>query len=264
MDRIAYVAPLLLYGLVAFVHLLPGVFPKAEEHRKPLGIVAVIAHAVALVLHMRIDVHGPGLPDALSAIAFGVMVAWLVLAQGRMKSTGIALTPLATVMLGTAMVLPHRQVAALADATHSPWFPVHLGLTFAGLAGFALSFGVGVLYLVARRRLKTRTLGGFSLPPLEWLDRLQFRATLFGFVFLTLGIAAGGIWAAAVVEEPWAYDPKVLVTVALWLWYGVALQARLVAGMRGRWSALMGITGFCALLVSMVALRFIGGFHGAG
>jgi ABC-type uncharacterized transport system permease subunit len=265
-ERLAYVAPLALYAALAFVHLLPGVWAWGERNTRSLGGIGVTAHAFAL--GVALTGGHPGLAEALSATSCGLMVAWLLTASGSMKNVGLALTPLGTVILGTSMVVPDRQVAALSASGPSPWLPVHLGLTFAGLAGFALSFGVGVLYLVARYRLKHKDLGRLrSLPPLEWLDRLQFRATLFGFVFLTLGIAAGGAWAAATLDElerPWAFDPKIFATLVLWAWYGVALQVRLLLKMRGRWSALMGIVGFTAAVSSMIAFRFVAGWHGGG
>jgi ABC-type transport system involved in cytochrome c biogenesis permease subunit len=91
---------------------------------------------------------------------------------------------------------------------------------------------------------------------------VQFRSTLFGFVFLTLGIAVGGVWAAASLNEPWVLDPKVVFTLALWVWYGISLQARLTSGLRGRWSALFSIVGFTGMVFSMLVLNFVSGWHG--
>jgi len=104
-----------------------------------------------------------------------------------------------------------------------------------------------------------------KMPSLEVLDRIQFRSMLFGFVFLTLGIAAGGAWAAASLPEARSWEPKVLLTLIIWLWYGVALQLRLAGGWRGRWSALFSIVGFLGLVFSLVGLNFItSGWHGYG
>jgi ABC-type transport system involved in cytochrome c biogenesis permease subunit len=185
-------------------------------------------------------------------------------AGDRTRALGLLLAPLSTVLLGTAMFVPHRTVIALAETGASAWLPIHLGLIFAGLGGFSLSFAVGVIYLFVRSRLKTKKLLGLGrFPSLEVLDRIQFRAMLFGFVFLTLGIAAGGAWAAASLTEPWTLDPKVLFTLVIWLWYGVALQVRLVAGWRGRWSALFSIVGFSGLVFSLIGFNFIvEGWHG--
>ena len=264
MERVPYILPLVLYGALSFAHLLPDVGRAVVRRGRWVAAAGLVSHGLALLIAVFYGAPSPGLPEGLSAAALGAMVAYVAIGSGRLRSLGILLAPLATVTLGTSLVVPHRQVVAMETAGVSPWLPVHLGLMFAGLAGFALSFAVGVLYLLVRWRLKNRQFAGLGkLPPLEMLDRLQFRSTLFGFVFLTLGIGAGGAWAAASLQEPWLLDPKVLFTVMIWLWYGVALQVRLVAGMRGRWSALFSIVGFLGMIFSMVVLNFlVSGWHG--
>jgi ABC-type transport system involved in cytochrome c biogenesis permease subunit len=122
------------------------------------------------------------------------------------------------------------------------------------------------MFLWVRARLKQKKLDGLArLPSLDVLDRFQFRAMLFGFVFLTLGIGAGGAWAAASLSDPWALDPKIIFTLCIWAWYGMALQVRLVSGRRGRWTALFSIVGFGGLVFSLVGLNFLlSGWHAYG
>jgi len=268
MERVPYIAVLLLYGAVTLAHLVPSAVPTIvrERVRVVAGFGAVL-HAVTLAAGGFIGVWTPGLPEALSSCALGVIIAYLKVAQGAQRALGLLLAPLAMVALGTALVVPHRTVTALEHATETNlWLPVHLGLLFAGVGGFALSFTVGVLYLYVSDRLKKKRFDVIGrLPSLDALDRIQFRAMLFGFVALTLGIGAGGALAAASLEENWAADPKVLYTIAVWFWYGVALQVRLVAGRRGRWTANFSIVGFAAMVFSLIGLNFIlSGWHAYG
>jgi ABC-type transport system involved in cytochrome c biogenesis permease subunit len=264
MDRLPLILPLAAYSALAFVHLLPGVAPAVEKRARGLAIIGVVAHVIALALAIATGTHRTGFPEALSAASLGLMAAYVVVADGRLRALGMVLAPLALVLAATSLVVPHADVAALDEVGPSPWLPVHIGLMFAGMAGFGLSFAVGCAYLFVRWRLKTRKLEALGrLPPLELLDRLQFRSTLFGFVFLTLGIGAGGLWAATRLGEPWVFDPKVVFTLVIWGWYALVLQARLLGGMRGRWSALFAIVGFCGMIFSMLALNFlISGWHG--
>ncbi len=264
MERLPYIVVLACYGFAAVSHLLPTlVGDRLLAGVRPVVGFGVAIHLAALLMGVFVGPWTPGLPEALSATSLGVAAAYAWVGRGRLRVLGMALCPLALVILGTALVVPHKQVAALSQTGFSPWLPVHLGLLFAGIGGFALAFAVGVLYLWARSRLKAKRLDGLGrLPSLEVLDRIQFRAMLFGFVFLTLGIGAGGALAAASLSEPWAVDPKVLFTLLLWFWYGAALQVRLVAGGRGRWTALFSIVGFGGMLFSLVGVNFLfSGFH---
>ena len=265
MERFIYIPVLFCYGTVALAHLLPSVVGKGITDRaRGIAGVGVALHFLGLLVAVCWATQSTGFPEALSAAAFGVMGAYATVGRERLASVGLLMAPLAVAMLGTSLVVPHREVAALAHTPSSLWLPIHLGLMSVGLAGFALSSAVGVLYLIVRNRLKQKRLKDLRrLPSLEVLDRMQFRAMLFGFVFLTLGIGVGGAWAAVALEGTWAIDPKVLFTVVIWAWYAVALQVRVVAGWRGRLSALFSIVGFAGMIFSLVVMNFIvKGFHG--
>lgn len=264
--RLPYLVPILVYAVLAFDHLIPRALGGwVRRYSRPLALVATAVHLLTLVGSALYQAVDPGFPEALSAASLGMMVAYVVVGTApRMRVLGLMLAPLSAVLLGTSLVVPHRTINALAQTGSSAWLPVHLGLIFAGIGGFSLAFAVGVLYLFVRGRLKSKKLAGLKrLPSLETLDHIQFRAMLFGFAFLTLGIAAGGAYAAMSFSEPWTWDPKVLFTVVIWLWYGVALQVRLVAGWRGRWSALFSIVGFSGLVFSLIGFNFlVSGWHG--
>jgi ABC-type transport system involved in cytochrome c biogenesis permease subunit len=210
--------------------------------------------------------HPVGFAEGLSATALGIVLAYAWVGTGRVRALGMLIAPMAVVLLGLSLVVPPRGVTALQQTGQSVWLPVHLGLIFSGIAGFGLSSVVGVIYLWARDRLKKKNFSEIrQLPSLEVLDRIQFLAMLFGFVFLTLGIGAGGAWAAASLQGGWSMDPKIWTTLLIWFWYGVALQARLLGGQRGRWTSLFSIVGFCGLMVSLVGVNLlVSEWHGYG
>ncbi|MFT7521397.1 MAG: ABC-type transport system involved in cytochrome c biogenesis permease subunit [Kiritimatiellia bacterium] len=267
MERLLYIVPIVLYALLALDHLIPrAVGLWVARHGRWLAGVGCAVHGLGLVVSAVINDSGPGFPEALSTAALGIMLAYTIVVTGKVRALGLLLAPLAVVVLSTAMVVPSHRVLALEQTGASLWLPIHLGLIFSGLAGFALAFAVGCLYLFVRARLKAKKLAGLKrFPSLEVLDRIQFRSMLFGFAFLTLGIGAGGAWAAAAFEGGWSLDPKVIFTLVIWAWYGIALQVRLVAGWRGRWSALFSIIGFAGLVFSLIGMNFlVSGWHGYG
>ena len=258
---------LAIYAFMTVSHLLPHlVSDRATQWARVWCSVGALIHIATLVWGVVHMTHAPGFPEALSATSAGIVVAYAWVGTGRVRAVGMLLAPLALVLLGTSLVVPHSSVAAVEDLGYSAWLPIHLGLIFSGIGGFGLSGMVGILYLWARDRLKKKQFDGIqAMPSLEVLDRIQFRAMLFGFVFLTLGIGAGGAWAAASLDESWSFDGKVLFTLLIWFWYGLALQVRLVLGRRGRWTALFSIVGFVGLMTSLVGVNFlISGWHGYG
>lgn len=267
MASLFYIPVLALYAWLTVVYLLPNWVPEGAQARsRSLAIAAAVLHVIGLTWSVFDGGVHAGIREGLSATALGVNVAWIWVGTGKVKALGMLAAPVAVALLGTSLVVPPAGVQALSETGYSPWLPIHLGLVFSGIGGFALSCLVGVAYLWVRSRLKSKQLAGIqNLPSLEVLDRIQFRAMLFGFVFLTLGIGAGGAWAAAALDGTWGLDPKIWATLLIWFWYGVALQVRLVGGRRGRWTALFSILGFAGLLFSLVGVNLlVSGWHGYG
>ena len=267
MPRFLYIPVLVLYGWLTIAYLVPTwLGDRGRRYARRVTVGAVGVHSAVFAVSLLVPHSAVGFSEGLSATSLGLMVAFLWVGTGRVRSVGMVASPLSLALLGVALVVPPRGVQALEQTGYSLWLPVHLTLIFSGIAGFGLACLVGMLYLWARDRLKKKRLEGIRhLPSLEVLDRIQFRAMLFGFVFLTLGIGAGGAWASASLQGGWTVDPKVWVTLLIWLWYGLGLQLRLTLGQRGRWTALFSITGFVGLLGSLVGVNLlISSWHGYG
>ena len=67
-------------------------------------------------------------------------------------------------------------------------------------ASFALAFVLGITYVLLFKEIKARHLGFFyaRLPSLQTLDAMNGRVVTIGWLFLTIGIAVGGIWATQI------------------------------------------------------------------
>ena len=197
----------------------------------------------------------------LGALALWVVLGWAYLRRRpQMESLGPLLVGLALVLMGTAQLAP--DAGGSADLS-SPWFVAHAALILLGLGGLAVSFTLSVLWLVVRRRLKTKRLRGISrLPTLDTLDRLNYQSMALGFVALTAGIAVGGMWAATHPAASMGADITIWGTALLWCWYAVGLHTRLVSGWRGRLAAIFGVGGFVGLgAMVAVAGLFLRGWH---
>lgn len=252
-------------GLAYLVPLLAErLRPNVRALHHPGWIYGGLALHVGSLLLDAVQMGGAPLSSmrwGLGALALWVVIGWVFLRrQPRMESLGRLLVGLALVLLGIAQVAP--DAGGEADLS-SPWFIAHIALIFVGLGGLAVSFTLSVLWLVVRRRLKTKRLRGIGrLPTLDTLDQLNYQAMALGFVSLTAGMAVGGTWAATHPDASMGSDITIWGTLALWCWYATGLHTRLVSGWRGRLAAVFGVGGFVGLgLLVATAGLVLQGWH---
>jgi cytochrome c-type biogenesis protein CcsB len=144
----------------------------------------------------------------------------------------------------------------LMPALKSNWLLIHVVTAFLGYAALAVSFGAALLYLAQEKRPRG------TLPPLPVLDRLLYRATILGFLLLTVGILTGAVWAESAWGRYWSWDPKETWSLITWLIYAALLHARLLKGWQGRRIAWLAVLGFTAVLFTYLGVSFLlSGLH---
>jgi cytochrome c-type biogenesis protein CcsB len=169
---------------------------------------------------------------------------------------GALISLLAVLLLAYASLGVDATIKPLMPALKSNWLLVHVMTAFLGYAAFAVAFGSGVLYLVQERKPRA------SLPPLPLLDNLMYRATMLGFLLLTLGILTGAVWAESAWGRYWSWDPKETWSLITWLIYATLLHARLLKGWQGRRIAWLAVLGFVAVLFTYFGVSFLlSGMH---
>ncbi len=267
---LAIAVALLCYVSVAVVHVRT-VRDDADAELPPVArsvvMLGVLLHLSGLVIEAMVEGRVPGFAESLSGVGLGVMVAYAIVTREHTRSLGVFLLPVGLASVALSLVVPSPQVAAATNLGVSVWLPVHLGLVFAGVAGFFVEFVMTGAQWEVRRRLKSKRFEGLDrFPSLEVLDRIQGQSLRFGLVFLGLGVLVGVFWAARVMHHAdWAADPKVWFSVLTWCWYAASLGVREWSGFHGRWSMTLSSLGFAALVFSFAGLDFITrGFHAYG
>jgi ABC-type uncharacterized transport system permease subunit len=195
--------------------------------------------------------------NAESVLGFLVMVVFLlVYLIYQTTSLGIIVFPL--VFLLTFIAATGQAPFLLTSpGLRTGWLFAHIALIFTGYAALILSFGASVLYLIQERSLKSKKSGILSrLPALEVIDQIGFRSLLLGFPFMTLGLIAGTVVAQATYGRVDLLDPKILLSILMWLVYLILLYTRWNAGWRGRRAAYLAAGAFVAAVVAWAANYF--------
>jgi ABC-type transport system involved in cytochrome c biogenesis permease subunit len=202
--------------------------------------------------------------EALSAIAFFLTFLSSILHVAlKIKAAAVFSFPLVFVcqLLSAA---GSRIIFLNEGLFRSPLFGAHTLSTLLGYAAFACSMVMGLMYLHLFRELKQRKPRRMydHAPPLELLALMNDAALGAGFLFLSLGILLGSILAVRVWGRVPFADPKILLSVALWVIYVVGILLRWVFRWTDRKLSYFSVSGFAVVVVFMAAVRlFLPTFH---
>jgi cytochrome c-type biogenesis protein CcsB len=167
----------------------------------------------------------------------------------KTRVLGAFISPIAFLLMVGASVGVEGPVT-IPDTLKGGLVTLHVTLSIAGEALFALASCAGAMYLIQNRLIKEKSIGSLSrlLPSLKDLDSINHICLLWGFPLLTLGVVAGSIWARTAWGSLWQWDPKQIWTLAVWLLYALLLHQRLALGWKGRRVALFSLLTFLVLL----------------
>ncbi|THB79845.1 MAG: c-type cytochrome biogenesis protein CcsB [Desulfobacteraceae bacterium] len=176
---------------------------------------------------------------------------------------GVFATPLVFLAIAYASFDPNMnsKISPLIPALKSNWLIAHVITCFLGYAGFAVGFGFSIMYLI-----KPEEQGGSAflarLPSLELIDELTYQMIVFGFLFLTIGIITGSVWANSAWGTYWSWDPKETWSLITWVVYAVLLHLRLMRGWQGKRISWLSIAGFICVLFTYFGVNYLlSGLH---
>jgi ABC-type uncharacterized transport system permease subunit len=248
----------LVYALVALTRT-SDLFSRIALHAASLGMAlhfVSLTEAVLLSGQLTLaSVH-----NSESLLAFLIMsVFMIVYVVYRTTSPGIVVFPV--VFLLTFVAATGQQPFLLTSSgVRTGWLFAHIALIFTGYAALVLSFGASLLYLIQENSLKSKNPGRIftRLPALQVIDEIGYRSLLLGFPFMTLGLVAGSVVAAAQYGRVDFLDPKVFLSVLMWAVYLIMVYTRWNAGWRGRRAAVLASVAFVAAIVAWAANYFSG------
>ncbi len=261
-----------IYAFSAFWYLSAWIF------RKPVfghlaswaALAGLIANTLGITLRWvesyRLGIgHAPlsNLYESLVFFAWTIVALYLIVEKKyKNRTIGVAVLPLAFLALAYASLSPNisDKIQPLLPALQSNWLIAHVMTCFVGYAAFAIAFSLSGLYLLRRNQTADGLLLSY-FPEAPVLEELTHQMVMFGFLFLSVGIITGAVWANSAWGRYWGWDPKETWSLITWFIYATLLHARFMRGWHGRRIAYLSIAGFLAVLFTYFGVNYLPGLH---
>nr|YP_009698074.1 CcsA [Cornus peruviana]QEJ85121.1 CcsA [Cornus peruviana] len=190
-----------------------------------------------------------------------------------------------------------HQSAILVPALQSEWLIMHVSMMVVGYAALLCgsllsvallvitfrkditifcksnheSFSFGEIQYINKRSNVLRNTSFFSARNyyrsqlIQQLDHWSYRVISLGFIFLTIGILSGAVWANEAWGSYWNWDPKETWAFITWTIFAIYLHTRTNKNLQGANSAIVASIGFLIIWICYFGVNLLGiGLHSYG
>jgi cytochrome c-type biogenesis protein CcsB len=237
---------------------------KREQRRLAAATTAVLAAgAITQTAYLILRWAAAGRAPFSNMFESLVLFVWALVAihlalQWRHKipalAAGTALVAVLTLAYASSF---ESKIEPLMPALRSNWLTVHVFTCFLGYGAVTIAMLSGLGYLLVTR-------GGRPLRPgmAETLEAVTDKTISFGFLFLTVGIISGAVWANSAWGTYWSWDPKETWSLITWFIYAIYLHCRFMRGWRGKRAAWIAVAGFASVVFTYIGVNFLlSGLH---
>lgn len=252
MDRLLLVASTFcfLFGFAYTMYALGARTYRASRFNYGVILLGFVFQTGFLTIRGHAEGRCPltNLFEVFIFLSWSVVLLYLLIGSTyRMSLMGLFTSPLVFVLQVFALLAANDTPTARSHP--SPWLEMHAALSIIAYGAFAMAGVAGAMYLAQERQLKTHHLHTifFHLPPISDLAVAIHRLILAGFVLLTAGLLFG---------FKVGFDARqVICGIAVWIIYGVIIQAEKLKKISPRRVAIFSVAAFSVALLTFWGLK---------
>ena len=265
-----------IYGFAAILYIAYWIFKKTLPGRLATwtAIIGAVCNLAGLIMRWVESyslgiAHAPlsNLYESMVFFSLTITIVYLVIEKKyKNRVIGAFTTPIAFLAMAYASLNPNisDRIQPLLPALKSNWLIAHVMTCFVGYSAFAIAFGISCMYLFKQKDTEGKSSLLAHFPNTRVLDELNHQMIMFGFLFLTIGIITGSVWANSAWGRYWGWDPKETWSLITWFIYATVLHARMMRGWSGKRIAYLSILGFVAVLFTYFGVNYLPGLHSYG
>jgi ABC-type transport system involved in cytochrome c biogenesis permease subunit len=202
--------------------------------------------------------------EILTLLAFSITISYLYIEfRTNVRDTGFFILIIAGI-LQTISSIFIEELKEINPVLKNWLLGFHVTSAMIGYSAITVSGIYGFLYILLYNQIKENKFGSIykRMPSLHLLEQLAFTAITFGFIFLTVTICIGIIWLPAAIKDFSYFDPKLIVTLIIWLLYAAGFLSRKLGNFQSKTIMTLAFGGFIFTIISITVVNvFLSSFH---
>nr|YP_010159265.1 cytochrome c heme attachment protein [Philenoptera violacea]QRG31544.1 cytochrome c heme attachment protein [Philenoptera violacea] len=184
---------------------------------------------------------------------------WLIM-HVSMMILGYATLLCGSLLSVAILVITFRELIQIIDKSTNLYFLINESISFAEIKYMNMNERNNVLQKISFSRNYYRS------QFIQQLDRWGYRIISLGFIFLTIGIISGAVWANEAWGSYWNWDPKETWAFITWTIFAIYLHTRKNQKLEENVnSAIVASMGFLIIWVCYLGINLLGiGLHSYG
>lgn len=259
-QSVFFIKLCLLFYLISFLTSTSMIFKPTKFFKilaQSFTIFGMLAQLISIILRGLVVGRLPLSNVYEFIVLFSFCMALILLRfQRKIHSPYFSASILLLILIinTTAILMPQNTVP-LAPALQSVWLQFHVLAAILAYGSFGVAFVMALLYLFIFHSKKT--IVDTDLSELNDLDRKILKIVFIGYLFMSLVLITGSVWAEQVWGSWWSWDPKETWALITWLIYTLYIHLRITMGYRGAKSAWVAVIGFLAVIFTLFGVTWL-------
>jgi len=258
MNSILIGIPSVFSYAIASIFIIKELINRSEQHRlsvRAAWLGATLHAAYLMLIFQQHEGFNFSFFNTAALVAFFIVLLLLFAAIDKpVEKLGIALFPLAAIMLGLDMIFPEK---AHRMTTHNWQMGFHILSSIVAFSLLNIAAIQAALLAIQDQQLRSHHPKRLilALPPLQAMETLLFQMIGTGLFFLSASLISGFIFIEDLFAQHLVH--KTVLSISAWIIFSGLLLGRLRYGWRGDTAIRWTLTGFILLLLAYFGSKLV-------
>ena len=238
--------------------MIKELISRYEQHRNSIRLawLGLVLHCTYIILiFQQYNGFNFGFFNAAGLVALFIVLLLLVAALDKpVKKLGIAIFPLAAILLSLAMIFPVKNHPIV---TQNWEMSIHILSSITAFSLLNIAALQALLLTIQDQQLRSHHPKRLilALPPLQAMETLLFQMIGTGLFFLTVSLLSGFIFIEDLFAQHLVH--KTVLSIIAWIIFSGLLLGRLRYGWRGNTAIQWTLVGFVLLLLAYFGSKLV-------